>query len=224
VPILCQAQQKHKISTDWHKTSTKDAQLILCLFCAWHRTGTNQAQLYMSEKSEQKGCTNEAQKRHRISTTLEDGHKTHFVHFLCLAQNRHKTGTSLYVWKEWTQTSTKEHKRAQKGTLPNNYRNEHKQAQQSTNLFCAYSVPILYHFCACFGLKFLKLHHISIIYTNFVPTLCLLCAYFVRSLCSCLCQVCAYSVLFFPPVLHYSAWAFDTSYYVAGSMISLRNY
>jgi hypothetical protein len=150
---------------------------------------------------------------------------------LCIFCAWHRTGTkpaqvfmSEKSEHKQAQKSTKEHKRAQKGTLPNDYRNEHKQAQQSTNLFCAYSVPILYHFCACFGLKFLKLHHISIIYTNFVPTLCLLCAYFVRSLCSCLCQVCAYSVLFFPPVLHYSAWAFDTSYYVAGSMISLRNY
>jgi hypothetical protein len=48
-----------------------------------------------------------------------------------------------------------------------------------------------------FGLKIFIFNHISIIHRIFVPTLCLLCAYFVRSLCSCLCQVCAYSVLFF---------------------------
>jgi hypothetical protein len=66
--------------------------------------------------------------------------------------------------------------------------------------FCAYFVPILCLFCAISVLFWLENYDIFgnfYIFGNCVPTLCLLRA----SLCSCLCQVCAYSVLFFTSVV-----------------------
>jgi hypothetical protein len=64
VPILCQAQKKHKISTDWHKGGTSRS---FCAFFAWlclvaqnwHKSGTT---IYALLNGEHKIGTTIAQK------------------------------------------------------------------------------------------------------------------------------------------------------------------
>jgi hypothetical protein len=63
--------------------------------------------------------TKQAQRRHNS-----------FVPFLCLAQNWHKTGTCLHVWKEWAQRL---HKRGTKKA-----QNKHNAVRWPQNSFCAF--------------------------------------------------------------------------------------
>jgi hypothetical protein len=41
VPVLCQAQKRHKMSCASFVLVLCQSVLILCFFCAWHRIGTN---------------------------------------------------------------------------------------------------------------------------------------------------------------------------------------